>query len=212
MDEAGTWHGGRPQPKRLCVRWGPSTPPQKGVELPSPIFGPFLLWPNGWMHQDANWYGCRPQPRGLCIRWITRPHSAFATLCSMWTQLPPEKKGYSHSHSHRIFGPCLLWPNGWMDEEVAWYRSRPRLRPHCTRRGHSERGTASPLFSAHVYCGHGRPSQLLLSSCWNFISPVTLTLTLDWVMRNTVVHHSSTSIYIANFTEIGKTSSRPKKL
>jgi len=22
-----------------------------------------------------------------------------------------------------------------------------------------------PLFSAHVYCGHGRPSQLLLSSC-----------------------------------------------
>jgi len=27
-----------------------------------------------------------------------------------------------------------------------------------------ERGTAVPLFSAHVYCGHGRPSQLLLSS------------------------------------------------
>jgi len=23
-----------------------------------------------------------------------------------------------------------------------------------------------PLFSAHVYCGHGRPSQLLLSSCY----------------------------------------------
>ena len=22
-----------------------------------------------------------------------------------------------------------------------------------------------PLFSAHVYCGHGRPSQLLLSAC-----------------------------------------------
>jgi len=30
-----------------------------------------------------------------------------------------------------------------------------------------ERGTAAPpLFSAHVYCGHGRPSQLLLSSCY----------------------------------------------
>ena len=29
-----------------------------------------------------------------------------------------------------------------------------------------ERGTAAlPLFSAHVYSGHGRPSQLLLSSC-----------------------------------------------
>ena len=28
-----------------------------------------------------------------------------------------------------------------------------------------ERGTAAAVFSAHVYCGHGRPSQLLLSSC-----------------------------------------------
>ena len=29
-----------------------------------------------------------------------------------------------------------------------------------------ERGTAAPPpFYAHVYCGHGRPSQLLLSSC-----------------------------------------------
>jgi len=26
-------------------------------------------------------------------------------------------------------------------------------------------GKISPLFSAHVYCGHGRPSQLLLSAC-----------------------------------------------
>ena len=27
--------------------------PQKGAE--SPIFGPCLLWPNGWMDQDATW-------------------------------------------------------------------------------------------------------------------------------------------------------------
>jgi len=66
---------------------------------------------------------------------------------------------------HPIYGPCLLWPNGWMDEDAAWYGSRPRPRPHCTRR--SPRGTAAPLFSAHVYCGHGRPSQLLVSSCSN---------------------------------------------
>ena len=70
---------------------------------------------------------------------------------------------------HPIFDPCLLWPNGWKDEEAAWYRSRSRLRPHSIRRGPSsrERGTAPPpLFSAHAYCGHGRPSQLLLSSCF----------------------------------------------
>jgi len=29
-----------------------------------------------------------------------------------------------------------------------------------------ETGTAAPIFSACVYCGHGRPSQLLLSSCY----------------------------------------------
>ena len=34
---------------------------------------------------------------------------------------------------------------------------------------------------------------------------VTLTLTLDPVIRHTVVHHSSTSIYIPNFIEIEET-------
>ena len=62
----------------------------------------------------------------------------------MWIQLP-QKKGTS---THPIFGPCLLWQNGWMDEDAAWYGSRPRLRPQCTRRGPSsrKRGTAPPLF------------------------------------------------------------------
>jgi len=104
-------YGCRPQPRRLCVRWRPSPPSQKGDEarglsahvyrgqtvgwikmtlgievglgpvhivldgdtapLPKkgtepPIFGPSLLWPNSWMHQDATWYGGRPQPRRLC--------------------------------------------------------------------------------------------------------------------------------------------------
>jgi len=36
-----------------------------------------------------------------------------------------------------VFGSCLLWPNGWMDEDVTWYGngSRPWPRPHCIRRG-----------------------------------------------------------------------------
>jgi len=40
-----------------------------GTHLPLPIFGPCLLWPNGWLDQDATWYGGRPQPRRHCIRW-----------------------------------------------------------------------------------------------------------------------------------------------
>jgi len=39
----------------------------------------------------------------------------------------------------------------------------------------------------------------------NFRSPVTLTLTLDQLIRHTVVYQSSTCMYIPNFTEIGKT-------
>ena len=31
-----------------------------------------------------------------------------------------------------------------------------------------ETGTAAPIFSVRVYCGHGRPSQLLLSYCFIF--------------------------------------------
>ena len=90
-----------------------------------------------------------------------------ATLCLMGTQLPPEK---GHTRLHPIFGPCLLWPNGLMDEDATWYGSRPRHRPHSIRRGPScPRGwhSSPPLF-AHVYCGRGRTSQLLLSSCIAF--------------------------------------------
>ena len=52
--------GGRPRPRRLCVRWGPAPPPQNY------IFGPCLLWPNGWMDHDGTWHGDRPQHRQRC--------------------------------------------------------------------------------------------------------------------------------------------------
>ena len=173
---------------------------QKGGRAPSPIFGPFLLWPNGWMHQDATRYRCRPQLRRLCLRW--RPSSPFPQrggayspifvhfycgqtvgcnrcikmplgmkvglgLCDIVFDVDPATVRKKADPPHPIFGPCLLWPNGWMDEDAARYGSRPRPTRHCTRQGPSsrERGTAAPLFSAHVYCGHSRPSQLLLSFC-----------------------------------------------
>ena len=36
-----------------------------------------------------------------------------------------------------------------------------------------ETGTEPPIFSAHVYCGHGRPPQLLLSFCYYIHGPLT---------------------------------------
>jgi len=42
----------------------------------------------------------------------------------------PQKGG-----TPQIFGPCLLWPNGWMDQDATWYNGRPRPRPHCVTWG-----------------------------------------------------------------------------
>jgi len=49
-----------------------SSLPNKGGR-PLPIFSPFLLCPNGWMHQDATQYGARPQPRRVSVRWGPSP-------------------------------------------------------------------------------------------------------------------------------------------
>ena len=35
---------------------------------------------------------------------------------------PPPKKG---AERLPIFSPCLLWPNGWMDEGGTWHGGRP---------------------------------------------------------------------------------------
>ena len=51
-------------PLGMEVGLGPGNFVLDGGQLPSPkrgrsalpIFRPFLLWPNGWMHQDATWY------------------------------------------------------------------------------------------------------------------------------------------------------------
>jgi len=45
----------------------------------------------------------------------------------------PPKRGTAPSN----FWPCLLWPNGWMDQDATWYGGRPRTRRHCVRWGPS---------------------------------------------------------------------------
>ena len=96
---------------------GTQLPLEKGHTHPHPIFGPCLLWPNGWMDQDAIWYGGKPRPRQRCVRWGHNSPLKGAQ--------PP------------LFGSCPSWPNCWMDEDTTWYGSRPQPRPHCIRRGPS---------------------------------------------------------------------------
>jgi len=73
-------------PGHIVLDPDPTTLPKKWEQ--PPIFGPFLLWPNAWMHQDAIWYGGRPQPRRLCVRW--GPSS-------------PPKKGHSPQFSAHVY-------------------------------------------------------------------------------------------------------------
>ena len=58
------------------------------------------------------------------------------------------EKGHTHPTQFLAHVYCGQISGIWMDEDAAWYGSRPRLRPHRTRRGPSsrERGTAAPLF------------------------------------------------------------------
>jgi len=88
-----------------------------GTQLPCPkrrqsllpIFGPFLLWQNGWMHQDGTWYGGRPQPRDFVL-----PQKGRSPQCSR-----------------------VLWPNGCMNQDATAYRRMPRPTRHCVRWGPS---------------------------------------------------------------------------
>ena len=66
-------------PGHIVLDGDPAPPPPKG-HSPHPIFGPYLLRPNGCMDQDATWYGGRPQPRGLCVRWEPSPPLNFRPM------------------------------------------------------------------------------------------------------------------------------------
>jgi len=66
---------------------GDPAPPEMGTA--PPLFSSCVLWPNGWMDQDAIWYGGRPRPRPHFVRW--EPSS-----------FPPLRKGHSSAPSFRL--------------------------------------------------------------------------------------------------------------
>ena len=95
----------------------PAPPPLKGHS--PPIFGPYLLRPNGCMDQDVIGMEVGLGP-GDCVRCGPRS---------------PSPKG--GAGPPQIFGPCLLRPNGWMDEAGTWHGGRPQPRRLCVRWGPS---------------------------------------------------------------------------
>jgi len=88
------------------------------------------------------------------------------------THLPPQKKGRAESP---VFGPCLSWPNGWIDQDATWYEGMPRPRPYYITCGSSllptvpKRGTA-PNFRPMSIVAKRSPisaiaEHLLLTDC-----------------------------------------------
>jgi len=57
-----------------------------------------------------------------------------------------------------IFGPCLLCPNAWMDQDATRYVCRPRPKRHCVRWGlisHSPKGAQPPIFGPYLLWPNG---------------------------------------------------------
>jgi len=97
------------------------------------------LWPNGWTDQDETWRAGRPRPWSHCVRW---DHGDPAVPA------PPPPKGHS---PYLIFGPCLLRPNGCMDEDGTWHGGRPWSSPYCAMWEHGsppKKGSEPPNFGS----------------------------------------------------------------
>jgi len=124
-------------PGDIVLDGDPAPLPQKEAQ-PPPLFGPGLLWPNGWMDQDATWYGCRPRSRRHCIRW--------------GTQLPHKKGTVPHFLAHVYCGRTAGWIKMPLGTAVGLGPS------NIVRWGPSsfpppKGGGAQPKFSALVSCG-----------------------------------------------------------
>jgi len=112
------------------------TAPLPKKETEPPIFGPSLVWPNGWMHQDTTWNGGRPQLRRPCVDGDPVPvpqkgrsHTQFSAhfpddLVLDGDPVPVPQKGRSHTQ----FRPTSIVANGCMDQDATWYGGRPLLR------------------------------------------------------------------------------------
>jgi len=145
-------------PRDIVLDEDPAPPSPKGAQ--PPILGPRLLLLNGFMCQDTIWHEVGlslgdivldGDPAPLPYRG-TDPQFTANVRCGQtagWTKMPLsievglgpgdfvfdgnpalQKK----AQLRPIFGPCLLWPNGWMDQDATWYGSKPQPRRRFVRR------------------------------------------------------------------------------
>jgi len=97
-----------------------------------------VLWPNGWMDQDAIWKGDRPRPRRHCVR-LGPAH--------------PPKRGTVPP----LFGPCLFTAKRLDGSRCHFTRMEICFGPgYIVLDGDPappKKGHSIPHFSVHVNCG-----------------------------------------------------------
>jgi len=127
MHQDETWHGGRTQPWPHCVRWGPSSPTQRGTApklsanvcsgqmagwIKMPLGMEVGLGPGDIVLDGDPSPTFQPMYCGQTAEWIKMPLDAEVGLspgCIVLDGDPaPPKRGIAPS----IFDPCLLWSNG----------------------------------------------------------------------------------------------------
>jgi len=131
------------------VRWGPNPLPQKGAE--PPIVGPYMLWQNDCMDQDATWQGGMPQPpNDIVLDGDPAPQKRYRTAPDFWPICCGQTAGRIKTPRGTVvdLGPGHIMLGTQL-------RQLPL-----------ERGTAvPPLFGPCRLWPNGSPSQLLLSTC-----------------------------------------------
>ena len=106
MDQDETWHESSLDPGHIVLDADPA--PRYPKRVQSPQFSAHV-----YCGQTATWI---KMPLGVEVRL----GPGHIVLDGDPAQLP--KRG-----TDPIFGPCLLWPNGCMDQNTTWYEGRPRL-------------------------------------------------------------------------------------
>ena len=91
-----------------------------GTQLPSPKGAQPPIYGRRLLCQLAGWI---KMPLGMEVGLGPR-HTVLDAVPQNRAQPP-------------IFGPCVLRPNGWIDQDASWYGDRPRPRRHCVRWGPS---------------------------------------------------------------------------
>jgi len=157
------WFIGQPFVKRfaLCYRTIVLS-----VCLSCPVCDVRALWPNGWTDQDEPWRAGRPRTWPHCVRWgpsypspkwAQPPNFRPISVVAKWlhgSRCPGDfvldgdlarRSLPKEGRRPQIFGPCLLGPNGWMDQDGTWHGGRPQPRRLCVR------PSRPPKFSFHVY-------------------------------------------------------------